>query len=81
VSIEPDELLHWFRSQPAEADIELNDLSERFAVRPERLRDQLRRLVEQGLLAQSDPVPGFADANPSYRLIPSAQPSSTFDRN
>jgi len=81
VSIESEDLMRWFQAQPAEADVELNDLSARFAIRPERMRDQLRRLVEQGLLAQSEPVPGFADANPTYRLIASAPPSLPIDTN
>ena len=71
MSIDLDEIMGWFQQQPPGTAVELNALSERFSVRPEHLRDQLRRLVEQGTLNQSEHIPGFADANPSYHL-PSA---------
>jgi DNA-binding IclR family transcriptional regulator len=72
LSIDPDEILGWFREQPPGTEVELNTLSERFGMRPEHLRDQLRRLVEQGALDQSEQVPGFADSNPSYQMTTTA---------
>ena len=63
-----DEIVSWLRANPSEDGIELRDLAEQFGMAPERLRDRLRRLVEQGLLTQSAPVTGVADANPSYQL-------------
>ena len=61
-----DNIITWLRANPRQDGHELSELAERFGVSPERLRDQLSRFVGQGLLNQSAPVPGIADANPSY---------------
>lgn len=66
--IDLSEIVRWFQEQPSGTAVELNTLSERFGIRPEHLRDQLRRLVEQGTLSQSEQVPGISDGNPSYQL-------------
>jgi DNA-binding Lrp family transcriptional regulator len=63
-----DDIETWLRAHPREESYDLSELAERFSIAPERLRDRLRRLVDQGVLTQSEPVTGVADANPSYRL-------------
>lgn len=65
---DPTDIISWFKAQPAGGDVDLKMLSRHFGMQPERLRDQLRRLVDRGQLIQSEPVIGIADANPSYRL-------------
>jgi hypothetical protein len=68
MSTDHSEVIRWFESQPTGVDVELQVLSRQFGMQPERLRDQLSRLVDRGQLIQSEPVTGIADANPSYRL-------------
>ncbi|MDP9374072.1 MAG: hypothetical protein M3Q65_16760 [Chloroflexota bacterium] len=62
------EVLAWMQAHPRTEGYELVELAERFGLPPERMRDQLRRLVDAGYLAQSEPVRGRADANPTYAL-------------
>lgn len=64
-----DEVLGWLRAHPREEGYELREISRQFKISPERLRDRLRRLVDDGLITQSDPVHGFSDGNPSYRVV------------
>lgn len=63
-----EEILAWLRQQACPGGHTLDELSQHFGYPRERMRDHLRRLVDAGLLRQSDPVAGFADANPSYRI-------------
>jgi hypothetical protein len=63
-----DEVVVWMQSDPQPDGHDLAEISKRFGRSPERMRDQLRRLVDQGCLTQSAPVTGFADSNPVYAL-------------
>ena len=63
-----DEIVAWIRANAAEDGHELNALAAQFGIRPERMRDRLRRLVDRGVLVQSSQITGFSDANPSYSL-------------
>ncbi|HUG13999.1 MAG TPA: hypothetical protein VMM78_03180 [Thermomicrobiales bacterium] len=67
-----DEVLEWLRAHPREDGYELREIARQFSISPERLRDRLRRLVDDGSITQSDPVHGFSDGNPIYRLVDSA---------
>jgi DNA-binding GntR family transcriptional regulator len=62
-------VIEWLRAHPSDDGYELREIARKFGISPERLRDRLRRLVDDGKLTQSDPVHGFSDGNPSYRLI------------
>ena len=64
-----EEILKWMRENQRPEGYELNELSARFRAAPERMRDQLRRLVDQGHLTQSEPVTGMSDANPTYQFV------------
>ena len=68
MSPSPDDIIAWLHAHPREDRYELYELATYFSVAPEHLRDRLRRLVEQGMLTQSAPVAGLADANPSYQV-------------
>ena len=68
-----DEIVAWMRTHPSEDGHELSALAKQFGTAPERMRDRLRRLVDQGVLRQSAQVTGFSDANPSYTLAAPAQ--------
>ena len=63
-----DEILAWMQAHPRNDGHPLVDLAAQFGLSPERMRDRLLRLVNSGDLAQSVPVTGFADGNPSYSL-------------
>lgn len=63
-----EDILAWMRTAPRPEGHELAEIARHFGVSRERMRDQLRRLVDLGSLTQSDPVTGFADANPTYTL-------------
>ncbi len=63
-----EEILAWMQAHPTPDGHPLVDLAAQFGLSPERMRDRLLRLVNTGQLAQSAPVTGFADANPSYTL-------------
>jgi predicted ArsR family transcriptional regulator len=67
-TVDSAKVLAWMRSGPATDSYTLDELSRHFGVTRERMRDHMRRLVDAGLLTQSEPIPGFADANPSYAL-------------
>lgn len=67
-----DAVIDWLRAHPREGGYELREIARQFSISPERLRDRLRRLVDDGLLIQSDPVHGFSDGNPSYRVVQDA---------
>ena len=62
------EILDWLQLHPQDDGYTLRELSAQFELSTERMRDQLRRLVDAGYISQSDPIPGFADANPIYAL-------------
>ena len=61
-------ILAWMQAHPDPNGHPLVELAVQFGLSPERMRDRLLRLVNTGQLAQSEPVTGFADANPSYTL-------------
>lgn len=61
-------IVEWMRANPRAGGHELYDLARQFSESPDRLRDRLRRLVDQGILTQSRPIAGFADNNPSFDL-------------
>lgn len=63
-----DEILTWMQTHPNGDGYPLVELAAQFGLSPERMRDRLLRLVNTGQLAQSEPITGFADANPSYTL-------------
>jgi hypothetical protein len=63
-----DEVVVWMQTEPNPDGHDLVEIAARFGRSRERMRDQLRRLVDQGCLAQSAPVTGFADSNPVYTL-------------
>ena len=63
-----DAVVEWMRAHPRPDGYELSELAAQFGRAPERMRDQLRRLVDVGVLVQSEPVTGFADNNPRYAL-------------
>jgi hypothetical protein len=63
-----DDIATWFRTHPDRSDVGLHELAALAGIAPERLRDRLRRLVDQGQLLQSDPIAGVADNDPQYRL-------------
>ena len=63
-----NQILAWMRAHPRADGHELVELAAQFGLSPELMRDRLLRLVNNGELAQSEPVTGFADANPSYTL-------------
>ena len=65
-------VIAWLRDHPHEDGLALQEIATHFDIAPERLRDRLRRLVDQGLLVQSATVTGKSDANPSYQLIADA---------
>jgi hypothetical protein len=67
-----EDILTWMRANPRPDGYELRQLCKQFNLPIERMRDQLRRLVDAGELSQSEPLPGFADANPTYALVPAA---------
>jgi hypothetical protein len=62
------EVLAWMQAHPRHMGYELAELAGQFRTSPERMRDQLQRLVNAGRLRRSEPVTGMADANPSYIL-------------
>ena len=62
------EILAWMQAHPAPDGHPLAELAAQFGLSPELMRDRLLRLVNTGHLAQSEPITGFADANPSYML-------------
>jgi predicted ArsR family transcriptional regulator len=64
-------VLAWMQSRPHSDHYTLDELSIQFGSTRERMRDHLRRLVDVGLVTQSEPIAGFADANPSYSLADS----------
>lgn len=64
-----EDVLAWMRTKSRTEGYELVELVEQFGLSRERMRDQLRRLVDAGYLAQSKPMRDVADANPTYRLI------------
>src|SRR5690349_19084547 len=68
VSNDLDDITTWFHAHPDRPEIGLHELAANTAIAPERLRDRLRRLVDQGQLIQSAPIPGVADSDPRYRL-------------
>ena len=63
-----EEILVWMQANPTTDGHPLVELAAQFGLSPERMRDRLLRLVNSGQLAQSEPITGFADANPSYTL-------------
>ncbi|MDQ3549525.1 MAG: hypothetical protein M3439_11985 [Chloroflexota bacterium] len=63
-----EEILAWMQAHPRDDGYPLVDLASQFGLSPERMRDRLLRLVNTGQLAQSEPVTGFADSNPSYMV-------------
>jgi hypothetical protein len=63
-----EEILAWMQAHPAPGGHPLVELAAQFGLSPELMRDRLLRLVNTGQLAQSEPITGFADANPSYTL-------------
>ena len=63
-----EEILAWMQAHPTTDGHPLVDLAAAFGLSPERMRDRLLRLVNTGQLVQSEPITGFADANPSYTL-------------
>jgi hypothetical protein len=63
-----EEILAWMAAHPVPDGHPLVDLAAQFGLSPERMRDRLLRLVNAGQIIQSEPVTGFADANPSYTL-------------
>ncbi len=63
-----DEVVAWMQAHANPDGHELSALAAQFGLEPERMRDRLRRLVDQGVLVQSAQVTGFSDANPSYTL-------------
>ena len=63
-----EEIIAWMQAHPRHDGHPLADLAAQFGLSPERMRDRLLRLVNSGDLAQSQPVTGFADGNPSYSL-------------
>jgi hypothetical protein len=65
-------VIAWLRGHPHGDGHALQEIAAHFDIAPERLRDRLRRLVDQGLLAQSAAVTGKSDANPNYQLIADA---------
>jgi hypothetical protein len=67
-----EDILAWMQAHPRDNGHELVDLASQFGLSPERMRDRLLRLVNTGQLSQSEPVTGFADANPSYSLTATA---------
>lgn len=67
-----EEILAWMQAHPQADGHELAVLANQFGLSPERMRDRLLRLVNTGDLAQSEPITGFADANPSYTLTRTA---------
>jgi hypothetical protein len=70
---EPSEdIIAWMQAHPTADGHPLVDLAAQFGLSPERMRDRLLRLVNTGQLAQSEPITGFADANPSYSLAKAA---------
>lgn len=68
MSTDLDDIATWFSAHPGESDVGLRELASLAGIAPERLRDRLRRLVEQGVLLQSEPITGVADNDPRYRL-------------
>lgn len=69
-----DEVVVWMQSDPQPDGHDLVEIAARFGLSRERMRDQLRRLVDRGCLTQSAPVIGFADSNPVYTLPRDAAP-------
>ncbi|MGH9174060.1 MAG: hypothetical protein ACRD1H_06865 [Vicinamibacterales bacterium] len=65
-------VIAWLRAHPSIDGCELHEIAAHFDIVPDRLRDRLRRLVDRGILRQSEPVAGVADRNPSYRLASDA---------
>lgn len=63
-----EEILAWMQTHPNDSGYPLVELAAQFGLSPERMRDRLLRLVNTGKLAQSAPVTGMADGNPSYTL-------------
>jgi hypothetical protein len=63
-----EEILAWMQTHPAPDGHPLVELATQFGLSPELMRDRLLRLVNTGQLAQSEPITGFADANPSYTV-------------
>jgi hypothetical protein len=69
-----DEVVVWMQTETNSDGHDLIEIAARFGRSRERMRDQLRRLVDQGCLTQSAPVTGFADSNPVYTLPAEAAP-------
>ena len=63
-----EDVLAWMRTNPRNDGYELVEVVEQFGLSRERMRDQLRRLVDAGYLVQSKPMRDLADSNPTYRL-------------
>ena len=63
-----EEILAWMHAHPAPDGHPLVVLAAQFGLSPELMRDRLLRLVNTGQLAQSEPITGMADGNPSYTL-------------
>ncbi len=63
-----EDVIAWMQAHPTTDGHPLVELAAQFGLSPERMRDRLLRLVNTGQLVQSEPITGFADANPSYAL-------------